>query len=264
MKDRVRTLVKTKQLEFNTGGWCMGDEASPTSSAQINQMARGMAFILQEFGPAARPTVGWDIDPFGHGAGTASMWAEMGFDAFGLSRIDYREKDKRKQDKTLEFIWRGSKTLGDKTQIFAHILDSGYTTPHEMSYDSSDQTTLDINTDPALPTYPVNKVARAEAFVNYARQRSAWYRHNKLLIPFGGDFHHTNAIQSFGGMDKLVKYVNANSTYNMTLRYGGFADYVKAVNSLQIPFPVLDQAHPLEANGNIDFFPYSTGPEQYW
>ena len=90
-------------------------------------MSRGMAFILQEFGSAVRPTVGWDIDPFGHGAGTASMWAEIGFDAFGLSRIDYREKTKRKADRSLEFIWRGSSTLGKRTQIFAHILDSGYT-----------------------------------------------------------------------------------------------------------------------------------------
>ena len=144
-------------LEFNLGGWCMGDEAAPTYSAQINQMTRGHAFILQNFGPEARPTVGWHVDPFGHGAGTASMWAEMGFDAFGLNRIDDREKGARKNAKTLEFIWRGSNTLGEKSQLFAHVLDSHYGTPGEMNYDGS----MVINTDPRLPTYGVNKVAQA-------------------------------------------------------------------------------------------------------
>jgi hypothetical protein len=99
-----------------------------------------------------------------------------------------------------------------------------------------------------------------------ARARSVWYRHNQLLIPYGNDFDHQNAIKSFGQMDELMHYINGNSTYNMTLRYGGLADYVSAVNALGVEFPLLDQAHPLESNGNTDFFPYATGQNlpQYW
>eukprot|EP01052_Picozoa_sp_SAG31_P025823 SAG31_NODE_2290_length_5999_cov_3.229661_3_plen_158_part_00 len=83
-------------------------------------------FLLREFGHEARPTVGWHVDPFGHSASTASLWSSMGFDAFGLERIDEREKDRRRLSKSLEFIWRGSDSLGAETQIFAHILDSHY------------------------------------------------------------------------------------------------------------------------------------------
>jgi hypothetical protein len=114
--------VKRKVLEFNLGGWCMNDEAAPTYHAAVNQMTLGHQFILREFGEDARPTVGWHVDPFGHGAGTASLWADMGFDAFGLNRIDDREKEQRKERQTLEFIWRGSDTLGAKSQLFAHVL----------------------------------------------------------------------------------------------------------------------------------------------
>ena len=114
--------MKSKVLEFNLGGWCMNDEAAPTYHAAVNQMTLGHQFILREFGEDARPTVGWHVDPFGHGAGTASLWADMGFDAFGLNRIDDREKEQRKERQTLEFIWRGSDTLGAKSQLFAHVL----------------------------------------------------------------------------------------------------------------------------------------------
>ena len=62
----------------------MNDEASPTYSAVIDQMTEGHQFVLREFGHAARPTVAWHIDPFGHSASTASLFASMGFDAFGL------------------------------------------------------------------------------------------------------------------------------------------------------------------------------------
>ena len=40
-------------------------------------------------------------------------------------------------------------------------------------------------------------------------------------------------------------------------RYGGFKDYVHAVNKLDLEWPLLDGAHPL-ANGNRDFHPYTT------
>ena len=53
-------------------------------------MTEGAQFVLREFGPAARAMSGWHVDPFGHSAATASLWSQMGFDAFGLNRIDDR------------------------------------------------------------------------------------------------------------------------------------------------------------------------------
>jgi hypothetical protein len=47
----TRALVAEGRLQFNVGGWCMNDEASPTYSAAINQMTEGHQFVLREFGP---------------------------------------------------------------------------------------------------------------------------------------------------------------------------------------------------------------------
>jgi hypothetical protein len=240
----------------------MNDEAGPTYHAAINQMTEGAQFVLREFGPTARATAGWHVDPFGHSAATASMWSSMGMDAFGLNRIDYREKDRRKATKELEFIWRGSNSLGEETQLFAHVLDSHYGTPKEMNFDGN----LRINADSRLPTFGVNLRSTADAFAKMARSRAVWYRHDQLLIPYGNDFDHQNAFKSFDDMDELIRYINTDPDhrgYNMTIKYGGLADYVKAVNDIGLTWPVLDKDHPLP-NGNRDFMIYATGPTDYW
>jgi hypothetical protein len=246
----TRKLVAEGRLEFNVAGWCMNDEASPTYSAAINQMTEGHQFVLREFGPLGRAHVGWHVDPFGHSASIASLWSGMGFDAFGLERIDWREKNRRKDSQELEFVWRGSDSLGAETQIFAHILDSHYNTPPEMAYDGDHGSTMRFSKQ--------SGPEQADAFVKMARTRSSYYKHNLLMIPYGDDFMHTHAFRSFDDMDDLMDLINSNpQRYNMTVRYGGLNDYVRAVHALDLEWPVLDGAHPL-ANGNRDFHPYTT------
>lgn len=246
----TRKLVAEGRLEFNVAGWCMNDEASVTYSAAINQMTEGHQFVLREFGPLGRASVGWHVDPFGHSASIASLWSGMGFDAFGLERIDWREKDRRKANQELEFVWRGSDSLGEETQIFAHILDSHYNTPPEMAYDGDHGSSMRFTKQ--------SGGEQADAFAKMARTRSAYYKHNLLMIPYGDDFMHTHAFRSFDDMDDLMNVINTNpQRYNMTVRYAGLKDYVHAVHALDLEWPVLDGAHPL-ANGNRDFHPYTT------
>ena len=42
---------------------------------------------MKELG--AKPRIGWQIDPFGHSQTNARLFAEMGFDAFFIGRLDY-------------------------------------------------------------------------------------------------------------------------------------------------------------------------------
>lgn len=42
---------------------------------------------MKEFG--VRPKIAWHIDPFGHSAANARLFAEMGYDAFFIDRDDY-------------------------------------------------------------------------------------------------------------------------------------------------------------------------------
>ena len=64
----------------------------------------GHQFLLKEFNYV--PKVGWHIDPFGHSNANARLFAEMGFDAYFFSRIDYLDKQKRLKEASMEWIQR--------------------------------------------------------------------------------------------------------------------------------------------------------------
>lgn len=101
MKEAVRGLVWSTQLEFVNGGWCMHDEASVTYLQMIDQTTRGHMFLLQEFGLEASPTVGWQLDPFGHSNTQAHfLTAKAGMHATFFGRMDYQDRDSRFFPKT--------------------------------------------------------------------------------------------------------------------------------------------------------------------
>ena len=98
MKEDVRKLVKNGQLEFINAGWCMNDEAAAYYEDIVDQMTIGHEFLKKEFGIV--PTIGWQIDPFGHSNTQAKLFYDMGFDAFFLTRVDYQDRLQRKKDKS--------------------------------------------------------------------------------------------------------------------------------------------------------------------
>jgi alpha-mannosidase len=105
-KEQVKRLVANGQLELINGGWSMHDEACPTYEDMIANMMIGHEFILKNFGK--KPRIGWQIDPFGHSNTNTRFFSEMGFDALFFARLDYKDKEKRMNDKELEYVWRPS------------------------------------------------------------------------------------------------------------------------------------------------------------
>lgn len=82
-------------------------------------------FLNETFGECARPRVAWQIDPFGHSSEVAAEFAEMGFDGLILGRIDHEDLALRKQQKTMEMVWRPDVNMGKRTTyiiIFQNIL----------------------------------------------------------------------------------------------------------------------------------------------
>jgi len=68
------------------------------------------------------PTVGWNIDDFGHSDTNSRLFQEMGFDAQFFSRMDYLEKKKRKEDQSMTFLWRPAQTnFGNQHQILTYV-----------------------------------------------------------------------------------------------------------------------------------------------
>ena len=42
---------------------------------------------------------------------------QLGFDSLFFARIDYQDRAKRLNDKSLEIVWRGSKSLASSSQV---------------------------------------------------------------------------------------------------------------------------------------------------
>ena len=87
LHDDLRYLIATQQWSFVNGGWCMHDEASTHYVGMLDQTTLGHDFLLHNLGVV--PTVGWQLDPFGHAATQAGLLtAGVGFDALYFGRID--------------------------------------------------------------------------------------------------------------------------------------------------------------------------------
>ncbi|KAL5581468.1 hypothetical protein UlMin_013910 [Ulmus minor] len=248
MKIKVKELVNSGQLEFINGGMCMHDEATPHYIDLIDQTTLGHEFIKNEFGQI--PRVGWQIDPFGHSAVQAYLLgAELGFDSLFFARIDYQDRAKRLKEKTLEVVWRGSRSLGSSSQIFTGIFPRHYDPPDGFTFEIND-VSPPIQDDILLFDYNVQE--RVNDFVAAALAQANVTRTNHIMWTMGTDFRYQYANSWFRQMDKFIHYVNKDGRVNAL--YSTPSIYTDAKYAAEEKWPIKTD----------DFFPYADHPNAYW
>lgn len=53
------------------------------------------------------PRIGWHIDAFGHSSTNARLFADFGFEAMFVARLDRKDKgDDKLKNKAMDFLWR--------------------------------------------------------------------------------------------------------------------------------------------------------------
>jgi hypothetical protein len=248
MKTKVHNFVKNGQLEFINGGWCMNDEATCHYQAIIDQMTVGHEFLMKEFGIV--PTTGWQIDPFGHSSVMSSLFALMGFDSEWFARIDYQDKTKRLAERTLETMWRGSRSLDPvETQTFTGAFYGWYGPPTGFNWEiGSDDPP--IQDDPHLFDYNVEQ--RINEFVNYTLTQAEHMATRHIMFTMGSDFQYENANSWYSNLDKLIHYLNLDG--RIQAMYSTPTLYTKALNAEPNTWPVKTD----------DYFPYANDPHSYW
>ncbi|TRY79620.1 hypothetical protein TCAL_12196 [Tigriopus californicus] len=250
MKNMTRSLVENGQLEFVSGGWSMNDEGAAHYTAIIDQMSLGVRHLHDVLGDCARPRVAWQIDPFGHSKEQANIFALMGFDGYFFGRLDWRDKDKRLADKSMEMIWQAQSSTGEDSDIFTGINYNGYSPPATFCWDiyCDDEPMMD---NPRLKDY--NAPRRAQEFIQSVREQADHYRTKNVKIEMGMDFHYQSAISWYRNMDKLIKFVN-NEDPEINVIYSTPSCYLKALHDEQLEWPIKKD----------DFFPYASDPHAYW
>ncbi|KAK9926543.1 hypothetical protein M0R45_023768 [Rubus argutus] len=249
IQDTVKQLVTSGQLEFINGGMCMHDEAATHYIDMIDQTTLGHRFIKQEFN--VTPRVGWQIDTFGHSAVQAYLLgAEVGFDSLFFGRIDYQDRAKRKNEKSLEVVWRGSKSFGSSAQIFAGAFPSLYVPPSDSFYFETDNLSPIVQDDMNLGDYNVPE--RVNDFVSEAISQANITRTNHIMWTMGNDFTYQYANSWFRQMDKFIHHVNQDGRVNAL--YSTPSIYTDAKHATNESWPIKSD----------DFFPYANAVNAYW
>ena len=246
----VKSLVKSGQLEFINGGWCMHDEAAPLYTEMVDQTTRGHQFLKRNFGSDAVPRGTWQIDPFGHSNTQAwLMGAEAGMESMFWGRTDFQDFNIRKNESRLEWIWEGSQSLGSSAQIFAGELygggGGGYGT--WIGFDGAGNQVQD---DPSRHDYNVDKMV--DQFVQYAQKQAAHTATEHQMWACGSDFQYQNADHWYHNLDKLIHYINQNGTVNAF--YSTPTKYVDQKKKAQKTWEVRRD----------DIFPLADAGHHYW
>ncbi|XP_023318565.1 lysosomal alpha-mannosidase isoform X1 [Trichogramma pretiosum] len=251
-RELMRKFIDEGRLEIIGGGWAMNDEAVTHYHSMIDQYTWGFRRLNDTFGQCARPKIGWQIDPFGHSREQASMFAQMGFDGMLFGRLDYQDKSKRLQDKTAEFIWKASPSLGSSSDLFTTMLYNNYGPPPGFCFDILCQDSEPMIDDADSPDYNIDR--RLEEFLNYSKNQAKYYRSNNIILTMGGDFTYQYAEMYFKNMDKLIRYVNEKNGTDFKAFYSSPSCYLKSLNEQKLAWPVKSD----------DFFPYASDPHAFW
>lgn len=240
-----RAFVADGRIELVDNGWSQHDMGCTTYDSMLNNWIEGHLWIRETFGASARPRVGWSLDPFGLSSTQAVLQSLMGFDGWFFTRVPGSVVDHGKKNKSLEFIWRGSSSLPhEQTQIFSHIFESYYCMP--------------------LPTYAfewgeakgaeipnaTNILRLAENLANITKERSAWFRSNNVLIPWGCDYQYQNAALMFRSTDMIIDTINAHPEWGVHVQYTTATEYMLTLQATGVPLPVKEDFQ--------SFFPYNS------
>ncbi|KPP68149.1 Epididymis-specific alpha-mannosidase precursor-like [Scleropages formosus] len=266
-KNRVRQLLQEGRLEFIIGGQVMHDEAVTNLDDDILQLTEGHGFLYETFG--VRPQFSWHVDPFGASATTPVLFALAGFNGHLISRIDYNLKDDMQRNQKLQFVWRGSRSLGDQQEIFTHTMDQfSYCTPSHLPFSNRsgfywngvalfpDPPKDGVYPNMSLPVDEDNLHSYAQTMVENIQQRAQWFQSNHVLWPWGCDKQFFNSSVQFQNMDPLLDYINLHSEqFGVTVHYSTLSEYFQAIHQ---------SGHTWEVRGSQDFLPYSAEPLQAW
>jgi hypothetical protein len=217
-KDKVRSLVKHGQLAFANGGWCMHDEATTHFIGMIDQTTLGHDFLKTEFDYI--PSVGWQLDPFGHSATQASlMTSEMGFNALYLGRIDYQDLQHRYETRNCEGLWDVSPSTSGENAIFWGLTGSfsgNYGAPEGFCFD------ILCTDDPLYGMKDASLNNRVIDFLKQVKIQTDRTKGSNVMLTMGSDFQYENAVYNFKSLDLLIDTISSMDANITSSIFGDF------------------------------------------
>ena len=238
-RSQVKELLKSGRLEFINGGWASNDEATPSFVDIVDQHTMGAEFITREFGSNFNPTIGWQVDPFGHSKFQAEAFAKMGFNAWYFGRSDSQDFAIRSATHRLETIHSG---------ILTGSMD-GYGAPQGYDWDVF-STDMPLNDDEKSGFTNIEE--RLENFVKECQRRAKIYNFDSektqhIMLTMGSDFEYSKANTWFSNLDKLIHYAKQDGRINVF--YSTPREYTESRHNQRLKYK-------WESRSDYDWFPY--------
>lgn len=186
------------------------DEACPNYNDIIRNFEEGHAWLWEQFGESITPQVGWQLDPFGHSAGYAHLYAEMGFESTVFTRINEDDEKNRLLERDEQFIWKPKFAFADATDkeantgILGHKTFGGYGPPEAIPVNWF----KDVWAGPILHIKDVNDSV-CESMMQHFKHYKETRRTNQILVMYGQDFAHRDGAS----LDNLDELINALYAY---------------------------------------------------
>lgn len=253
VRSKFSYLVDEKQIEFASGGLVENGVATNFYPPVVDQMSLGHQWLKSTFGVESVPRIGWQVQSAGASPVIGLLWNLLGFDANVVNHVGETLKQplpgvpgsgSYRKEETFEFVWNVQSSRGEvPTDVFTHVLDSGYESPAGFDFEGPP------GSNP--PITRTNVKERADLLVSIVRERNSWYRHDNLLMPFGGELRFEDSMAEFENIDKLITYVNANMDYGVNMHYATVGEYFDALYNRtreNTIYPMFSQ--------DVNFFPY--------
>ena len=140
-KEIIKRLISNGQLDVQHGGLVSPDSACPNYSDVLRNFEIGHDYLREGFG--ITPNIAMQLDPFGTTRGLVEIFAEIGFDAMFITRVNSGDYHELLHERSLQFNWKPRVIDLDKKtnqnhasmekEIFTHVTFDHYNPPNFVS-----------------------------------------------------------------------------------------------------------------------------------
>ena len=195
--DLFRALIRERRVDVVGGGWVSHDEALTPVHLAAAQFDEGVSSLATLIGDATwRPSVAWQIDPFGHGAYTPELLAHLGYTHVVVNRVPRGARREMVRRREREFRWGYGV---DGRVVVAHLLRRHYNVPTALDFKGAD----------VMDWGHASAVLEAEARASFEGLRRGAVRSMMLI---GDDFRFQDAEGTFGAWEDLLGRVGGAGT----------------------------------------------------
>lgn len=191
-----RSLVRDGRVDVVGGGWVSHDEAVTPVHLAAAQFDAGAAALRAVVGDDDwRPTVAWQIDPFGHAASTPAVLAHLGYKHVVVNRVPRGARREAVRRRGREFVW--TRAGSSRGQVVAHMLRRHYNVPRALDF-TGERT--DVDWASAAVALEAEAVASFEGLARGA---------GRAMMLVGDDFRFKDAERTFAAWETLLARVGS-------------------------------------------------------